>query len=125
MNVALRKAPERPLIISIICILGFILYAIVFILGLIAFIGLASLFGVGLIWIGLLSLVLTLVFFWPLIGYWNMRKWGPIMFTVLVILSIILELVGGSFLTTWDSIISLIINIVVIVVGFLYYNKMA
>ncbi|MEI6308357.1 MAG: hypothetical protein WCP58_01785 [bacterium] len=124
MNVALNKAPVRPVIITIICILGFVLYAIVFILGLIAFIGLASLFGMGLIWIGLLSLVLTLIFFWPLIGYWNMRKWGPIMFTVLTILSIILELVGGSFLTSWDSIISLIINIVVIVVGFLYYNRM-
>ncbi|MCX5970402.1 MAG: hypothetical protein NTV14_02640 [Coprothermobacterota bacterium] len=125
MNIALKKTPERPIIITIICILGFVLYAIVFVLGLIAFIGLASLFGMGLIWIGLLSLVLTLIFFWPLIGYWNMRKWGPIMFTVLTVISIILELVGGSFLTTWDSIISLIINVIVIVVGFLYYKQMA
>jgi hypothetical protein len=124
METALRKAPERPVVITIICILGFVLYGLVFILGLISFIGLASVFGMEFLWIGLLSLAITLIFFWPLIGYWNMRKWGPIMYTVLAILSTILELVGGSFLATWSSVVSLIINILVIVVGFIYYNKM-
>jgi hypothetical protein len=137
MNVALKKAPVRPVIITIICILGFILYAILIVLGIIALIGGALISGIEsvpaeiagvassvVLIMAILLLVAAILSLWALIGYWKMRRWGPIMFTVLVVLSIIMELVSASFLASWSSIVNLIINIIVIAIGFIYYNRM-
>lgn len=67
-------SPERPLIITIICIIGFIGTAVGFLVGIIALIGgTLILGGFGLI-LGIFILAIMLLNFWPLIGLWNMKK---------------------------------------------------
>jgi hypothetical protein len=125
METSIRKPAQRPVIITIICIIGFVLYGILFVLGLITLIGVAALFGGIGAFVGILLLAVTLLYLWPLIGYWNMRKWGPIFFTVLFAIQIILAIVNNSFAsyvaTDW---IGLLINVAIIAIGFAYYKQM-
>jgi hypothetical protein len=117
MNTALR--PERPLIITIICILGFIGSAAGFLVGIIALIGGSLILGgFGMI-LGILILAIMLLNFWPLIGLWNMQKWGVIWYTVLTVISLVFSLINGTF--SWWT---LLINIAVIAICFSYYKQM-
>jgi len=117
VNSALK--PERPLIITIICILGFIGAAVGFLVGIIALIGGSLILGgFGMI-LGILILAIMLLNFWPLIGLWNMQKWGVIWYTVLAVISLVFSLINGTF--SWWT---LLINMAVIAICFTYYNQM-
>jgi len=94
---------ERPLGLTIICILGFI-GAIIGIFGGIAMFGLGAIFG-GLIsgmyggllgtisWIvGIVILIISIISLYAIYGLWNMKKWAWTLTMILEIISIILGL---------------------------------
>jgi len=94
---------ERPLGLTIICILGF-LGAILGILGGLAIFGLGAFFGgmiEGMFWgalgalgsgIGIVALIISIVLLYAYYGLWNMKKWAWTWTMILEIISILLSL---------------------------------
>ena len=98
---------ERPLGLTIICILGFI-GAIIGILGGIAVFALApilgglvggeygSLLGTGTMIIGIVTLIISIISLYAFYGLWNMKKWAWTWTMILEVISIILGLTSLS-----------------------------
>jgi hypothetical protein len=113
---------ERPTAITIIC---FIL-AISIVAGLIqsALLFIFFIFnpiGVGIIII--LSLILQLLPFAVLYGYWMMRKWGVYLYGFIFVLSFVLSM--GKALTTASGIVSSIVSLLILGVGVQYLSDMS
>ena len=111
---------KRPIIITIVCILGF-LGAAVMLLGLLspsARTQLIKQYGTIMIPISMLSFSFFLA---GIIGYWKMRKWGVYFYSVMAIISI----GSGILLNLQTGILSYIIPIVIIGIGIIYYNRMS
>lgn len=108
----------RPILVTIICIIGF-LGGLLFAIGvslpslrvaLLSEFGRSSLLVLGFIWI--LSLV-------GLAGYWQMRKWGLYVYASGTVIGMVH---GASF--SFASIVGFLVPILVIVVGVLYSKRM-
>ena len=126
MPVTATTLRERPLLVSLICVLGFVGAGVIF-LGLLlpevheqirgeygdAFLLITS---IG----GLLSLV-------GLIGLWQMRRWGFYLYAAAIVLSMFIELnyrLNYRLNNPVDQIIGHIIPIVNILICIKYFKKM-
>lgn len=115
------KGP-RPAVITVICILGFIGVGAIVLMALFALTGGAGYgtgFGLPLTWAGILLLAMSLVQLWPLVGMWNMKKYGVIAYSVLFVIGQLSVMIDGR-INWW----SLVVGLVVIAIGFSYYNQM-
>jgi hypothetical protein len=113
---------SRPVVITIICILGFIGVAAIVLMALLALTGGASSdigLGLPLTWAGILLLAMSLVQLWPLLGMWNMKKYGVIAYAVLFVIGQLSVIINGR-MNWW----SFVVGLAVIAVGFSYYNQM-
>ena len=114
-----NSSQKRPLIITIICIIGFI-SAPLFILRLLFIPEVATklteIYGKQFVPATILLAVIGLI---ALIGFWKMRKWGVYLYTLMAILGIthavILQLPG---------IIGYLGPIIIVIIGFLNIRKM-
>ncbi len=116
------KIGKRPLIITLICVFNFIGITISF-LGLLVPEERALIVRrVGAIMVPI-AFIICLLTFVGLIGYWKMRKWG-----VWVYLSMALINFSSDFLfklrLSQTGIIQYGLIIFVIVIGFIYFNRM-
>jgi hypothetical protein len=113
---------KRPLLISIICVIGFI-GAILTPIGLFT----SSVSPVGVVapsiqfptWYIIFSLVLALVYLFGLIEIWKMRKRGIELYTITAIVEYI---IGFTF--SFASFAGLIISIIAIGLIWMYYKRM-
>lgn len=110
---------KRPIIITIVSILGFLGAAFMLLSLLIPSVRtqLIQQYGAIMIPISVLTFIFGLA---GIIGYWNMRKWGVYLYSVMAIISI----VSGILLNMQTGISSYIMPIVIIGIGILYYNRM-
>jgi len=112
----------RPVVITIICILGFIGVGAIVLMALFALTGGAvsgTGFGLPLTWAGILLLAMSLVQLWPLLGMWNMKKYGVIAYTVLFVIGQLSVIIDGR-MNWW----SFVVGLAVIAMGFSCYNQM-
>lgn len=81
---------ERPTVITVICVLGFIGCA---------FLAIALLISASALSAGLLIWTVVSSIFWLacLIGMWQMRKWGAIGYTILSALGIVVSISMSQF----------------------------
>ncbi len=132
------EAIKRPLIITILCIVGFILLIqsigsviIGFLYGL--SVGYKPFLQVQLILYALLVIVGVV----GLIGYWKMRKWGVYLYTATIVIIFVyafwvfISLRGFQnfnldyvWIYIWGHFIKYFIALFIIVVGFIYLKKM-
>lgn len=106
----------RPTAVTVICIIGFIgvaLSVLLFLTPTLAQIGelypwYPPYLAVSIV-VGLISMV----------GMWMMKKWGVILYTVMFVVNQIVLLAGGLW-----SITALIIPLIVVAIGFTYFNRM-
>ena len=119
MNQPLAPVPQKPTLIWLICAVGFLWYGLLFVFSVFGILGMSFAFGwLGLVG-GVLWVVLVLLHWLPLIGYFQMRRWGVWLFAVLFVLGLVGDLVDGQF-AWWIT----IINAVVLLVGVVYYRQM-
>jgi hypothetical protein len=106
---------KRPVILSIVCIIGWILVVFSFIYA----------FSPGIKKIGeyypaIYSFIVCLQFI-SFVGIWYMKKWGPHLFIASFFLKNILLVCMGTF-TAIDAVF--IIDIIFIIILFFYYKRM-
>ena len=90
MPVTVRK---RPIILSIICVIGFIISAVQIIL--ISYPGIRSIAK----WYPIAYGLLTALRFMSLVGTWYMKKWGPELFVYTLLAKITIQVLVGDFTT--------------------------
>ena len=121
MDETKSKTPtvKRPVIITIICILGF-LGALMMLLTLLNPSARTQMIQeTGVI---IIPFLMSIFIFWVagLIGYWKMKRWGLYLYTVMAIISI-----GGGFLLNLKTgLFSYIMPIIVIGIGLIYFDRM-
>lgn len=119
MNQPLTPISQRPTLIWLICAVGFLWYGLLFIFSVFGVFGMSFAFGwLGLVG-GILWLALVLLHWLPLVGFFQMRRWGVWLFAVLFVLGLVGDLVDGQFIW-WIT----IINAAVLLVGVAYYRQM-
>ncbi len=104
---------ERPVIITVICIIGFI--GLLFVVPII-FSEIAKSVGA---WYPPYLVFSTIIGLVCMIGLWMMKKWSIIAYTLFVVINQVVMITFG----VWN-IFALIIPGIVIVIGFLNYKKM-
>jgi hypothetical protein len=112
-------ASNRPVAITVICIIGFI-GALLSAPMLVAILGGANLGGVALPgWYGPylgLSIIIGVI---SLIGLWMMKKWGAILYAVLFLVNQIVLFSAGM----WSP-FALLIPLIILAVAFSQFSKM-
>jgi hypothetical protein len=116
-----KNLGKRPIIISIICICA-AFFVVVTAIALVFSSGARSYVFANMLmapsnYVGLLSAFINLI---ALIGYWKMRKWGVYLYAVGIVVSVLFGLIDKSF-----SFGSLILSIVVVGIGLLYFKRMS
>ncbi|HAS40825.1 MAG TPA: hypothetical protein DCS93_10115 [Microscillaceae bacterium] len=112
-NISEPRRSQRPIIITIICILGFLgLLTLIPILYSPLSLKVGSWYRPYLIFSGLVGLVC-------LLGLWRMRQWAPTAYALYVIVGLIVSL----YHNVWSA-QSIIIPLLVCVVAFAYGNRM-
>jgi hypothetical protein len=104
---------ERPVAITIICVLGFIGAALTIPL---IFSGIARAIGA---WYPPYLALSAVVGFVCIIGLWKMMKWAVFVYTAFVILNQVVLMTMGIW-----NIFALVIPAIVIAIGFIYLSKM-
>lgn len=110
---------KRPLLITIFCVIGFIgsLFVAAGLLIPSARQMLEQQYGVSFLFVTFIVLVLGLT---GLIGIWMMRKWGVYTYSGMAVLSI-----GYGLMTGLSSgLLSYLLPIVVVIIGFVYLKQM-
>ncbi|HEU4716759.1 MAG TPA: hypothetical protein VFU15_02955 [Bacteroidia bacterium] len=113
---SLAKTTKRPILISILCVAGFIFSA-----GQIILISSPSIRSIAG-WYPIVYGLITAARFISFVGVWNMKKWAAEMFLYVSLLKIIIQLlVHDSGVTSWaDAGISLTFAIIFLS----YYKRM-
>ncbi|MDQ1299709.1 MAG: hypothetical protein QG636_377 [Patescibacteria group bacterium] len=118
MNTSPSETGKRPVIISIICVVGF-LGGILSLAGIIIPASRAMLvesYGMSFV---ILTAVLTILTFASLIGFWKMKKWG--LYTYIV--ATVLGMVGGLYLGLPFNVLSYIVPTAIVVTGLFYFKR--
>jgi hypothetical protein len=121
MGETINKTPavKRPAAVTIICILGF-LGALMMLLTLLnPSARTQTIQETGLI---IIPFLMSIFILWVagLIGYWNMKRWGLYLYSVMAIISM-----GGGFLLNLKTgLLSYIMPIIVIGIGLIYFRRM-
>jgi glycerol-3-phosphate acyltransferase PlsY len=110
-----EMAPQRPVIITVICIIGFV-GAGLSVLALAAWGILSRTIGA---WYPPFLLVATGVGLACMLGMWQMRKWSVFLYTAFVVINQVVMIVFG----VWNP-MSLLIPLAVVIIGFTQLSKM-
>ena len=114
---------KRPILVTIICILGFIGVPLTFIgvlFNLMSPVGLVSPELAMPLWYSIFSLILTIPYFIGLIFIWKMRKIGLILYTGIAVLEYIVGFASG-----FATILGLIISTIAIGLLWTQFKKMS
>lgn len=112
-----KKAPrKRPIIISILGVIGFIITA-----GQIIMISYPGIRAISKWYPVIYGLVIALRFF-SLVGVWHMKKWGAELFAYTLLLKIIVQIAAGDF--KGMSIVDIGMMVPFAIVFLLYYRRM-
>ena len=126
MDASMNAKKQRPVLVTIICILGF-LGIVLGLMGGIALLttdmsvyeGLEGMPEMPSKTLTILSLALLPISFVSLIGLWKMKKWGVHLYVLLQVISLGLAAVMATF-----SVISVVIPAIIIVLLFTQYKNM-
>jgi len=113
---------KRPILVTIICILGFIGVPLSILSSIFTMIpGVASIIGEAVpLWYSIFSIILAIFYLVGLIFIWKMRKWALIYYTTLAVLDYIIMFsigIGSYFM----------LGITIIIIGLLWtqFKKMS
>ena len=113
------KTIQRPLLITIVCIFGFIGFAMMFVALLIPSIRNLLIQRHGMIFIFLFAL--TFIFgIAGLIGYWKMNRWGIYLYSLMAIISFS----SGFLVNVQTRLIDNLLPFVIIGIGLAYFKRM-
>lgn len=119
MNTSPQETGKRPVIISIICVLG-LLGGILSLAGILIPAARAMLVeSYGVLFVALTAVVSILTFA-SLLGFWKMKKWGLYVYIAATLLGI----AGGVYLGLPFNILSYVVPAAIILIGFLYFKRL-
>lgn len=112
-----KKIRKRPVIISMFCVVGFIVSAFQIIL--ISYPGIRDIAK----WYPIVYGLMTAIRFMATVGVWHMKKWGAEVFAYVTLFKIMILVLVGDFtaLGKVDAFLSVIFSIVFMI----YYRKMS
>lgn len=116
------KIGKRPLIITIICILNFIGYALSFLSLVIPEDRAALVQRAGVMMVPVAFTICILAFV-GMVGYWKMRKWSVWIYLGMAIINFGSDLLFRLRLSQ-TGIIQYSLIILVIIIGFIYFDRM-
>ena len=113
------KTIQRPLLITIVCIFGFIGFATMFVALLIPSIRnlLVQRHGILFIFLSALTLIFGVA---GLIGYWKMNRWGIYLYFIMAIISF----GSGFLLNIRTKLLDYVLPLVIIGIGLVYFKRM-
>lgn len=131
MNEQGRKIVKRPILISIMCVLFFVVYAISLLLPMLVAMS-RSMSQSVIIWAAPYSFIGTILFIIALIGYWKMKRWGVLLYTITFIAATIINLCAGvtkvclevSYMSGCNILPYMFIPLIPMVIGVVYWKKM-
>ena len=116
---------KRPWTITTICILGFIGTALSILL-ILAFLETVQTIGATTgAWYSSYFMFMTAAGFISMIGFWMMRKWSVVLYTLLAVIGCVVNIVTDSevFIKSYGF-LGMVLQAIVIAVGFYNFKKM-